>query len=360
MGEQIKEEKYLSLLLPPYLRKWDQLSDDDIGLFPLFQSFQHVAFALGTDFIKFTGPIFGRCIRLVERSLISFAQHQQDPNIKPPEREFMTTSLDMLSSLCQAIGPDIGQFVRNTQLVPLLLEVCKMQQPDFNQSAFALFGDLARNCPDVLKDLFVHLFGLFLEATYDEHQSSVGMVNNAFWASGELMIASFPQKPLQDFPEAIKPLMNKVLIRCFEVLEDEDSYDVHEAVSVAICRICWVCPVVGRSFFKATNIVSLLVSLRNVKGPPEKTDALRGLCLAILVDPTVATSSFSLLAQVLAQVHAPKEEGGPLQPAPPDLMQNMGTILHQYKNYFGPDKWPSIFRALPPQFAQALAQIYSL
>lgn len=60
MGSQINDERYLSVLLPPLLKKWDALSDDDSGLFLLFDCLAQVAVALGKSFKPYAAPIFNR------------------------------------------------------------------------------------------------------------------------------------------------------------------------------------------------------------------------------------------------------------------------------------------------------------
>lgn len=124
----------------------------------------------------------------MENALLGFALHMQDPiNCRSvPEPEFLTSPMDLLSNLCEALGSmyplphlpafspsyvlfsaDIGEYVRPSKLVPLVFEVCNsFTQPDICQSSFALVGDLARRCPDTLGEAYIPFLSIFLKGSH--------------------------------------------------------------------------------------------------------------------------------------------------------------------------------------------------
>ena len=57
------------MLMPPLIEKWNALTDDDKGLFPLLECLSSVATALQAGFVPYAQPVFARCNSLVERTL---------------------------------------------------------------------------------------------------------------------------------------------------------------------------------------------------------------------------------------------------------------------------------------------------
>lgn len=69
VGERLNEQRLIDLLMPPLINKWNQLSDDDPGLFPLLECISAIAIALGPGFQQFAAPVYDRCLRLVQKTL---------------------------------------------------------------------------------------------------------------------------------------------------------------------------------------------------------------------------------------------------------------------------------------------------
>lgn len=70
MGPKLDEERYLSVIFPPLLHKWNSIDDDDTDLFPLLDCFQHVAMALGLSFLPYTPQVFSRFVVTTRRSYV--------------------------------------------------------------------------------------------------------------------------------------------------------------------------------------------------------------------------------------------------------------------------------------------------
>ncbi|XP_057478503.1 transportin-1-like [Actinidia eriantha] len=66
IGRELNEPKYLDIMTPPLIAKWQQLSNSDKDLFPLLECFTSIAQALGTGFSKFAQPVFQRCITIIQ------------------------------------------------------------------------------------------------------------------------------------------------------------------------------------------------------------------------------------------------------------------------------------------------------
>lgn len=69
MGNYLNKEEYIQLLMPPLIHKWNLLKDEDKDLFPLLECLSSVATALQTGFLPYCGPVYQRCVSLVEQTL---------------------------------------------------------------------------------------------------------------------------------------------------------------------------------------------------------------------------------------------------------------------------------------------------
>ena len=80
LGEAVRSElnkpQYINILLPPLIQKWNSLRDDDRGLLPLLECLTSIASALGSGFKAFASPVYQRCLKLIEGTLIQEAVSQ--------------------------------------------------------------------------------------------------------------------------------------------------------------------------------------------------------------------------------------------------------------------------------------------
>lgn len=172
--------------MPPLIAKWNTLPDDNRELFPLLECLTSVAQALGSGFQDFAGPVFQRCLRLIENGLLSTALYEQNPTeYEYPDPEFVVCSLDLISGIVEAVQDNISSLSSNTNFLQLLHECIKDRTPDVRQSAFALVGDLSKACIDTLQPGMSQLMEMLVQNLEPAHQS---VCNNASWAIGEIAI----------------------------------------------------------------------------------------------------------------------------------------------------------------------------
>nr|GMC87381.1 transportin-1 isoform X2 [Ipomoea batatas] len=116
VGGELNQPRYLEILMPPLIAKWQQLSNSDKDLFPLLECFTSIAQALGAGFSQFAPPVFQRCINII--------QSQQLAKVDPAsagiqyDREFIVCSLDLLSGLAEGLGSSIESLVYSYSLSP--------------------------------------------------------------------------------------------------------------------------------------------------------------------------------------------------------------------------------------------------
>ncbi|XP_038972987.1 transportin-1-like isoform X2 [Phoenix dactylifera] len=187
VGGELNQPKYLDILMPPLISKWQQLSNSDKDLFPLLECFTSIAQALGPGFSQFAEPVFQRCINLIQIQQLAKVDHvaagvQYD-------REFVVCSLDLLSGLAEGLGSGIESLVAQSNLRELLLQCCMDDGTDIRQSAFALLGDLARVCPIHLHPRLQEFLDIAAKQLHSSAvKEAVSVANNACWAIGELTV----------------------------------------------------------------------------------------------------------------------------------------------------------------------------
>ena len=97
--------------------------------------------------------------------------------------------MDLLSGLVEGMEGNIESLVSQTNVILLLEECMKQQNRDVRQSAFALLGDLAKNC---FAHLRPHLDKLLPIACDNLNPKFVSVCNNASWAIGEIAVCCVP------------------------------------------------------------------------------------------------------------------------------------------------------------------------
>ncbi|CAN6438976.1 unnamed protein product [Victoria cruziana] len=109
VGGELNQPKYLDILMPPLISKWQQLSNSDKDLFPLLECFTSIAQALGPGFTQFAEPVFQRCIHLIQSQLMA----KVDPVSAGVQydKEFIVCSLDLLSGLVEGLGSGVESLV---------------------------------------------------------------------------------------------------------------------------------------------------------------------------------------------------------------------------------------------------------
>jgi transportin-1 len=346
MGSSIANEKYLNLVLPPLLSRWSSLGDDDTDLFPLLECLSHICGALGPKFAQYTKPIYDRCVSTIEKYLVAASLHQQNPNIEPPIRDFLTVSLDMISSLCNALGREITGLVVNSKLIPLLMEILKDSSADFSQSSFALVGDLARYCSSSLTKVVPVIVPILIEGTY--HFRLEAMCNNAYWALSEIIIAVSENRPMDSFPPQFRDHAQKILERCLIVFKDESVSYLLETVAVVIGRLGWVCPhLIVQSL--PPILRPLCIALRNLPDDIEKEEGLRGLCEMIRTKPEVVLPEFQTFCDLVVSWNGHD----------PELKHIFTVLLTNFKSKLG-SQWNKIFRSFSNHLQNQLINKYQL
>lgn len=285
VGPALSEEELISLLMPALIQRWEKVSDQSREMFPLLECLSFVATAMGGSFAPFAAPIFSRCIKIVHQNLEEYLLAVSNEAMDKPDKDFLVTSLDLLSSIIQALPAGISSdlVARSQPKMFDLLRFC-MEDPnnDVRQSSYALLGDCAiRIFPQlqpVLPDLMpVLIQQLDLDAMPDEEaDSAFSVINNACWSCGEIAIQ---QK------HGMAPYVEKLYERLFGIISNPGvPPSVNENAAVALGRLGLHCSE-GLALHLSQFARLFLQILQPVEDTDEKGQAFLGLNRTIAINP---------------------------------------------------------------------------
>lgn len=197
LGPFLANPELAGQLMPALIERYNVVADQSRELFPLLECLSYVSLALGDAFSPYAPTIFARCVNIIHVNLEQTLAASTHPAVDLPDKDFLITSLDLLSAIIQALDePKSAELVKTSpQSFFELLSFC-LQDPDdgVRQSAYALLGDCAKYVfpqleqflPSILPTL---LKQLDMDSVLDEDiDSGFGVVNNACWSAGELSL----------------------------------------------------------------------------------------------------------------------------------------------------------------------------
>lgn len=336
VGSELNNNEFIGILMPPLILRWNSLADEDRNLLPLLECLTSIASALGTGFQNFALPVYQRCVKIVQQTLVSEAMARQNQG-DYPDKEFMICALDLISGIADGLGSAIESLVGSSNLPALLLESMKDQRPDVRQSSFALVGDLAKSCLLHLKPLLHEYIPLLTKNLYPEY---ISVCNNASWALGEIAMK---------VGEDMKPFVPSIVERLVALLARASlNRNLLENAAITLGRLGFICPETIAPSLE--NIVQpWCLILRNIRDDSEKDSAFRGLCKLIRLNPNGVVKHFVYVCDAIGSWNQPK----------PDLRDTFAAILHGFKNSMGA-QWADYFRTFPEPLQQVLQQKYQL
>ncbi|WEW54670.1 hypothetical protein PRK78_000090 [Emydomyces testavorans] len=196
MSELAKPE-LVEILMPALIQRWNKVSDQSRELFPLLECLGYVASAYGDAFSSFAPPIFARCIKIIYENIQEYLRAVNNKTCDEPDKDFLVTTLDLLSSIIQAIDPQkSGELIASSQPRFFdLLSYC-LQDPngEVRLSSYALVGDCAINLFPHLEPFLPSIMPLLIKQLDldlirdDDSASGLSVINNACWACGEIAV----------------------------------------------------------------------------------------------------------------------------------------------------------------------------
>lgn len=283
VGPTLQSPELVRSLMPALLKRWEKVSDQSREMFPLLECLSYVATALGNTFQPYAGPIFDRCIRIITTNLQDAMQAVNRPELDEPDKDFLVTSLDLLSAIIQALDEqESARLVTTSQpsMFDLLIYCLEDSNNDVKQSAYALLGDCAiyifASMQSSLDRILNILVGqLDLEQATSDDDNDFAVTNNACWACGEITLKA---------QAAMAPYAETFLQRFYAILCNDKVVQLHDNAATSLGRLGLGCPEI-----LAPHLVTLappfLKVMRGIEWSEEKATAVGGLAQAVIANP---------------------------------------------------------------------------
>ncbi|SGY32564.1 BQ5605_C002g01382 [Microbotryum silenes-dioicae] len=341
----LNRPEHVNILMPPLIRRWQDLSDNDPDLIPLLECLSSVVIAIGQGFLSYAQPVFERCIAIVKQSLIDFEQYKANPaQVEEPDKTFLIVSLDLLSGLTQGLNTAITELYRSSDPPVLSLLAMCLQHPDppVRQSSYALLGDTAISCFPILHPVLAQFMpGVIASIDVEPRPAEVSVCNNAAWAAGEIALqAGADMKPW------VQPLMERIVP---VLLSNRSARSLTENSAVTIGRLAIVCPDLVAPHLEVF-VSAWCQALADIKDNEEKDSAFRGICAAIQLNPNGISAAFGYFLNAIARWQRPSET----------LHDMFKTILVAFKNMSDPPAWEAQLAHLPPPIVTRLRERYPI
>ena len=238
VGSGLAREDLVGMLMPALIVRWRKVSDQSRELFPLLECLSYVATALGDEFAPFAPPVFTRCIKIIHHNLEEYMVAMNNPIMDAPDKDFLVTSLDLLSAVIQALdSPKSAELVSGSQ--PRFFELLAfcMEDPthDVRQSAYALLGDSARYVFPQLQPYLPHIMPILIQQLdlslimAEQIENGFSVVNNACWSSGEIAL---------QHGKNMEPFISSLFQRLLDIMGNpEVPRSVIENAAIALGRL---------------------------------------------------------------------------------------------------------------------------
>ncbi len=317
VGPALARPDLVQTLMPALMRRWNKVSDYSREMFPLLECLSYVATALGDAFAPFAKPVFTRCINIIHHNLEDYWRAASNPVMDQPDKDFLVTSLDLLSAIIQALQePKSAELVSTSQpnLFELLAFCMKDVNNDVRQSAYALLGDCAIYVfpqlqpflPSILEILIAQLD--LSQIIIDAEETGYSVVNNACWSAGEISM-----RQLGGMTPYVDRLLQKLAAILFNANVPES---LNENAAIALGRLGIGCAQ-SLAPHLATFAPPFMKAMRNVEWTDEKSHALRGFVEVVLQNPQAMEQClidfFSEIASAPTTVLVSLKQDGPLE-----------------------------------------------
>ncbi|KAK4318649.1 hypothetical protein Pmani_010366 [Petrolisthes manimaculis] len=327
VGNYLNKEEYIQMLIPLLIEKWNVLKDEDKDLFPLLECLSSVTRALQSGFLPYCGPVYQRCVSLMEQTLNQSMAHTQNPGqFEAADKNFIIVSLELLSGLAEGLNGHVGQLVQQSNIMQLLFQAMQDPMPDVRQSSFALLGDLTKACFHHVAP-YISEFMPILGQNLNPEVTSV--CNNATWAIGEISV-----KLGSDMRVYINLVLKDLI---FIMNKPNTSKTLLENTAITIGRLGYVCPndvaPVLQQFIR-----QWCITVRNIRDNEEKDSAFNGVCNMISVNPDGVVEDFNFFCDAIVSWTNPKQ----------DLKEMFHKILHCFKEQVGEENWKRFTEQFSP------------
>ncbi|EGR46444.1 uncharacterized protein TRIREDRAFT_80398 [Trichoderma reesei QM6a] len=354
LGPFIARPELVNQLMPALTERYNTVSDQSRELFPLLECLSYVALALGQAFTPYAPPIFLRCINIIHANLEQGIMATTDHALDQPDKDFLITSLDLLSAIIQALEDDKSAELVKSSPHPFfeLLGFC-MEDPtdEVRQSAYALLGDCAKYVfpelqPYVPTILPILLKQLDIDSILDEEiESGFGVINNACWSAGEISMQHL---------KGMQPWVPELLQRLVEIMTNPGvPKGLVENAAIALGRLG-----LGNAEQLAPALPKFagefLAAMQEVDPTEEKATAFKGFTMVVGQNPQALEK---VLLEFFVSI-ARYQDMNLRNPIKQELHEVFQNVLNVYKQLI--PQFDDFVNRLQPQDQQALKTIYAI
>ncbi|KAI9831013.1 MAG: hypothetical protein M1819_005251 [Sarea resinae] len=350
VGPGLATPALVDLLMPALIHRWNKVSDQSRELFPLLECLSYVATALGDVFSPFATPIFARCVKIIHQNLEEYMMSVNNPAMDKPDKDFLVTSLDLVSAIIQALDQKSGELVSTAQ--PSLFELLTfcMEDPnnDVRQSSYALLGDCAIYVFPQLQPYIPSIMPLLIDQleldkiVAEDYDGPFSVVNNACWSCGEISMRH---------GEGMAPYADDLYQRLIAIMSNPEVPDsLNENAAIALGRLGW-----GASPQLAPHLGQFaghfLEHMEKVEYTDEKGHAFQGFTKTVSQNPQAMEKYLAEFFKAIARYPA-------VSPEERKLYDYFQAILNVYKDMI-PD-FDAFLNRLPPSDQQSLRSTFKV
>ncbi|KAF1345259.1 armadillo-type protein [Delphinella strobiligena] len=354
VGPEMARPELIDLLMPALIARWQRVADQSREMFPLLECLAYVATALGNSFAPFAQPFFERCIKIIQVNLEAGNEAANNSYYEVPDKDFLVTSLDLLSSIIQALDE-----ARSSELVATsqpnffeLLAYCmRDSNNDVRQSAYALLGDcaiyvFAQLQPYLSSIMEILIQQLDLEQAKEDPDTAFRVINNSCWSAGEISMRQ---------QDGMAPYVDRLLQSLGTILVNTSIPEsLNENAAIALGRLG-----LGNESKLAPHLGQFappfLSVIRKVSWTDEKCHAFKGFVQVVKQNPAGLEqcllpflSEVAMVPQIMVTQDLTDTE----------LLEGFRQVLVQYKSMI-PD-FDAFIGHLPSEQAQALKSNYQI
>ena len=376
IGPATGEDNLPNIYVPSLLMMWAtkaKANPLDRTLLPLMESLATITMSIGMSYQPWALETFDGAMSTINSCLMllstqeSFSDEEADPAI---------CATDVLDGLVEGLGSNFAELVSSSTqygdfFLPVLRTLTGHEVDGVRMSAFALMGDIAKNCPIVLQDGMTELLNEAIACIDSMHPS---VCNNAVWAVGEVCVQCIGN------PASLQPFAQEIVQNLLTLLMDpgysgSPLAGLVENAASTMGRLAKV-----NASFVAGDLPRFLNGwcdgCAKIYDLTERRDAFEGLMLAIQANPQSITMAAEQVSDILTAIlfavvswHVPSGnlsptllsgkysfESFPEEHA--DLCENLRVFLHHLKDIYS-NEWSSIQNNMPVNVRRLFREIYA-
>ncbi|ROT35547.1 ARM repeat-containing protein [Sodiomyces alkalinus F11] len=328
IGPLLARPDFVNTLMPALIDRYQKVTDQSRELFPLLECLSYVAMALNDTFSPYAQPIFSRCVNIIHVNLELALQATNRAGLESPDKDFLVTSLDLLSAILQAIEERKAQELvsgSGNSFFDLLGFCLEDPQDDVRQSAYALLGDCARYVFPQLEAQLPNIFPILLkqldfDSILDEEMDSgFSVVNNACWSAGEIAMQN---------TKAMGPFVPELLQRLVDIISNPGVvHAVTENAAIALGRLGLhnheqLAPLLN------TFAEDFLNVMEGVESSEEKATAFKGFTMVVGQNPRAIERALPQFFVAIARYRDLNLQN-PIKQELHDVFQNVLNLYRQ-------------------------------